>query len=566
MTSLAMSEQWTQLQKSTKRRPVRSNSEVSSPESIRSEQFEFASENFETEEARRDQFHTRYLSSEEDLSSEDADMAESLLDFDDDVEVYEVESAEAVPFRIANKPIVQHPGQLAQLVCIVPATPTLVDVPPTPQSYRFSAPAGHYPRFTSSPSSSNASARSSPSSVDERRRRTIHDPTTSRMSISESSTEHTSTTTSRTSTWPSTHDSDTKRQSSFEPRLSSLSYSPPPPSFLSSDPFNSDTQPPLARSPSTTHRRLRSISKSLVMAKLTISPKKSVPPPTPPPQPRRLVPRAGTQDREPSITADLLAFLDSSPERPAAPCPERQQQQRKLIPRGAAERESTFDFGFLDDGHDEQDADEDDARKSAKPRNLRRKKSLLGLRNYAAYGLARTERGWGGRTASASLPASVILARHWGRVGEFCLRVCGPAYDERGLHSYSLACILAYVFVENDRRYEDHHSLIHTLRQRMAQNPSILRTSATISPGIPHIFPSTHCDTTHPEHAVTRPPDSTGCIPTIRHTGRVHWHLILFYAVFSLHIALPHMYSVVSFPSHIPFSHVFSNLVTADQT
>lgn len=369
-------------------------------------------------------FQDRYLSSEEDLSPMEPDFGDS--DFDDD-EVFEVVEAEAVAAPAPR----QKPCDMAVMVSYVSAgRAKIVNVPTAapPRLERLRSASIAVP--TTTPSAGTKLNRLSLSSSndsrpsDDRRRRSVSfgnsitafQNNTSRLSISSSSEENSawtgSTSPSNSPRRPSTSRSLAQAaRNSIQMFAKPSAYFGPPSqspssshSFLNSDPFSdgvtSAASPTIK--PGSAHKRLRSISRSLALAKIAISKPKSTMPsdsplttprtPMSPDMPksagvavrRKLVPR-GANEREPilelpPVPAEVGRSTEVLPMRVSTPVQFQSPRSRtKLVPRAADERAAPLELPPFPLEDDDDSSMHNAKGTMARKTKLRKRKSLLGL-------------------------------------------------------------------------------------------------------------------------------------------------------------------------------------------
>lgn len=389
--------------------------------------------------------HERYLSSEEDLSP----MEEA--DSDSEYEYHDGEDAEIVdiqkqPLSARNLPIarigIEKRCGLAVTVSYASVgRPKVIDLvtaasPIVRDTTQRSASLAQLPiaainklqiaeqpvRHSFVPTTATThSSRSTSPATSSRRPSIGHAPfshNSSALRITDSSSSSTSSLTgsSAPSTSPALADESYRRPVTAAPRSSlyitstasaspvfpPLSpQSPAPHAFLSSDPYENVTTS--AASPiikETTHKRLRSISMKLSLAKIAITPstkkwdsringRPGQMPPTPStpfsPTTPMTAPATGsfsspkTRLRRASRISRPTSIRGPSPELPPLPTPTRQDSPRKsvqrLVPRGADEREPMLELPpFPDD-----DSPATDPMGSLNGKRLRKRKSLMDL-------------------------------------------------------------------------------------------------------------------------------------------------------------------------------------------
>ncbi|KAF2685261.1 hypothetical protein K458DRAFT_442393 [Lentithecium fluviatile CBS 122367] len=384
----------------------------------------------------RGSFHERYLSSEEDLSPMDGNSSE---DYDSDVEIHEVKQcfqarkmsvskwengkscdmAVTVSYVVAGRPKVIDLAALGSPIRDAAQRPASMQQPPitTTDVKRKNA------RHTMMPSTSTTRSNSPVISVDSRRPSTARSPYSHSNKSALNLSDSASYTGSTRSSSPSVSEKSTSTRPASAaaslhplPRRSSLylvssasrtptmgpmppltPQSPEPHAFLSSDPYESSTvgaaSPIIKSGP---HKRLRSISQRLSLAKIAITPstrkwdsringKPGNMPLTPaspysPMTPQTAPPTASTSplkklQRNSRMMTRPPTRNGSSSEMPnvtimPAP-PTRRFASERMVARGANEREPPVELPpFPDDAT---------GQSSIKSRKIRKRKSLMDL-------------------------------------------------------------------------------------------------------------------------------------------------------------------------------------------
>jgi len=426
-------------------RPERSDSSASSPdlshldtETLRIDQaaVQAAQKMVATDRA---SFQERYLSSEEDLSPLDGNSSE---DYDSDVSIHSVKQCFQARKMSVSKWVKGKPCDMAVTVSyVVAGRPKVIDLAslasPTRETVQRRASVQQPPvtttddaqrkqaRYSMMPSTSTTRSNSPAISIDSRRPSTSRSPyahsnksalnlSDSASSCKGSSTRSTSSSISEKSTTSIRPESATgnlhplsrrsslflrasaNRTSSMGPVLPLTPQSPEPHAFLSSDPYESTTinsASPIIKSPP--HKRLRSISARLSMAKIAITPstrkwdsringKPGNMPLTPaspysPMTPQTAPPASNTSPlKKLQRNSRMMArsSTQSSYEMPnvtimPAP-PTRRFASERMIARGANEREPMLELPPFP----EEDAA---AHGSIKSRKIRKRKSLMDL-------------------------------------------------------------------------------------------------------------------------------------------------------------------------------------------
>ncbi|KAF2179838.1 hypothetical protein K469DRAFT_715931 [Zopfia rhizophila CBS 207.26] len=439
----AQLQQWT-FEKSSVVRPERSHSSASSPDLYNNEnetlRIDTAVDDTKNQDTKEALFSERYLSSEEDLSplaSEDSDDEASIHDIEKQcfsarkMSISRFEKGKSCDLAVMVSYVSAGRPKMINLPNVGPpiqnktqrsASASLAQLPIAAINKLRKAENASRLSLTPSSSSQSVSPRSTSPACNSRRPSTGHLPfshNNSSLRISDSSSSFTDG--SIRSSSPSKGDNSTRptnaTTTSHPQRQSSLyiapdtnasplvpfppltPQSPEPHSFLSSDPYENSTTS--AASPiikSGPHKRLRSISQKLSLAKIAITPSTKkwdsringkvggTMPPTPatpytPVTPMTAPPTTfsspkNRRRRNSKIASRPVSRHVPSPEVPPVPTlskPQSEKTLQKMVARGADERESPFELPpFPDD-------DDADPAMEIKTRRVRKRKSLMDL-------------------------------------------------------------------------------------------------------------------------------------------------------------------------------------------
>jgi hypothetical protein len=435
-------QQWS-FDKTAVSRPERSDSSASSPDLSNTDsetlRIDAAAQNMVSKE--RASFHERYLSSEEDLSPMDGNSSE---EDDSDISIYEIKQcfqarkmsvskwdkgkscdmAVTVSYVLAGRPKVIDLATLGSPVRETVQRPASMHQPPVTTVVDLDDRKRNQVRHSMMPTSTSTTRSNSPAiTIDSRRPATSRSPyahsNKSALNVSDSASSYAGSSTRSTS--PSMSEKSTasnrpastaaplplarrsslyllssaNRASTMGPMPPLTPHSPGPHAFLSSDPYESSTvgsASPIIKSPP--HKRLRSISQRLSLAKIAITPStrkwdsringKPVNMPLTPASPYSpMTPQTAPPTSSTSPLKKLQRHsrmmtrtpTQSSYEQPsvtimAAP-PTRRFASERMVARAADEREPMLELPPFPEN--------DTANNSIKSRKIRKRKSLMDL-------------------------------------------------------------------------------------------------------------------------------------------------------------------------------------------